>query len=99
MSETALRPYFAALESTPVLRWQGRVTEIVGHVVRSTGPPCSLGECCEVHDASGRVYSSEVVGFRGTTVLSMPLEKPSGVRYGDVIVATGSRPSLRVSEE
>ncbi len=99
MSETALRPYFAALESTPTLHWEGRVTQIVGHVVQSTGPPCSLGECCEVHDGAGRVYSSEVVGFRGTTVLSMPLEKPSGVRYGDLIVATGSRPFLRVSEE
>jgi flagellum-specific ATP synthase len=40
-----------------------------------------------------------VVGFRGTTVLTMPLEKPSGVRYGDPIVALGVRPSLAVGEE
>ena len=63
------------------------MTQVVGNLVESAGPPCSLGECCEIRDAAGHIYAGEVVGFRGTTVLSMPLEKPSGVRYGDAIVA------------
>ncbi len=99
MNEAALLPYFAALESAPMVRWQGRVTQIVGNVLESSGPPCSLGECCQIQDGSGHFYSGEIVGFRGTTVLTMPLEKPSGVRYGDSIVALGSRPSLPVGEE
>ncbi len=36
------------------------------------------------------------MGFRGRTVLSMPLERPSGIRYGDRIVTRGTRPALRV---
>ncbi len=99
MSTSLLLPYFSALEAVPAVRWQGRVTQIVGNVLESDGPPCSLGECCEIQDACGHVYSGEVVGFRGTTVLTMPLEKPSGVRYGDSIVALGSRPALAVSQE
>jgi len=94
-----LVPYFSALQAAPAVRWQGRVTQIVGNLLESCGPPCSLGECCEIQDANGNIYPGEVVGFRGTTVLTMPLEKPSGVRYGDRIVALGSRPSLPVSEE
>jgi len=99
MSASALLPYFAALESAPALRWQGRVSQIVGNIVESMGPPCSLGEGCEIEDAAGSIYAGEVVGFRGTTVLTMPLERPSGLRYGDRIVALGSRPALPVSEE
>jgi len=99
MRDAVLLPYFAALQSAPAVRWHGRVTQIVGNVLESAGPPCSLGECCQIEDAAGHVYSGEVVGFRGTTVLTMPLEKPSGVRYGDSVIALGSRPSLPVGEE
>ena len=99
MTATTLLPYFHTLESQPAVRWRGRVTQVVGSLLESAGPPCSLGECCEVRDSAGHVYPGEVVGFRGTTVLTMPLEKPSGVRYGDVVVALGARPSLAVSEE
>ncbi len=99
MSDSVLLPYFAALESGSAVRWQGRVTQTVGNVLESAGPPCSLGECCQIEDAAGHVYSGEVVGFRGTTVLTLPLEKPSGVRYGDSVIALGSRPSLPVGEE
>ena len=99
MNATILVPYFNALDSHPPVRWQGTVTQVVGNLVESNGPPCSLGECCEIRDSSGHAYSGEVVGFRDTTVLTMPLEKPSGVRFGDAIVALGARPSLAVGEE
>jgi flagellum-specific ATP synthase len=46
----------------------------------------------------GRLYPGEVIGFRGTTVLTMPLEKPSGVRYGDPIFTSGERPSIAVGQ-
>jgi flagellum-specific ATP synthase len=99
MSAAGLLPYFTALESNAAVRWRGRVTQIVGNLLESTGPPCSLGECCDVRDSAGHVYAGEVVGFRGTTVLTMPMEKPSGVRYGDPIVALGVRPAMAVGEE
>jgi len=99
MTGAVLLPYFSVLQAHAPLRWRGRVTQVVGNLVESAGPPCSLGECCELRDAAGHVYAGEVVGFRGTTVLTMPLEKPSGLRYGDTIVALGVRPSLPVGDE
>ena len=59
----------------------------------------SLGERCQIVDQLGRTYSAEVVGFRGATVLSMPLDIPQGIRYGDRISAWGEYPSIRVGPE
>src|SRR5271165_703024 len=99
MTGGTLLPYFSQLEGRSVVSWQGRVTQVVGNLVESSGPPCCLGECCEIRDCRGHVYAGEVVGFRGSTVLTMPLEKPSGIRYGDAIYARGERPSLAVGDD
>jgi len=96
MRPESLAPYFSRLENLPMPRWQGRVTKIIGQLVESQGPFCSLGEVCHITGANGRKWPGEVVGFRGSTVLSMPLDRPEGIRYGDRIAATGSLPTLRV---
>jgi flagellum-specific ATP synthase len=93
-----LAPYFKRLDSCSSLRWQGRVTQLIGQLVESEGPFCSVGELCEVVDTNGTVFPGEIVGFRGTTVLSMPVSRPRGIRYGDRVVAWGARPLLRVGD-
>jgi flagellum-specific ATP synthase len=95
----SLAPYLARLETCSALRWQGRVTQVVGPLVESEGPFCSVGEICHILDAHGRVLAGEIVGFRGSTVLSMPLDQPRGVRYGDRVATWGERATLRVSDE
>jgi flagellum-specific ATP synthase len=94
-----LAPYVKRLEMCSALRWQGRVTQVVGPLVESQGPFCSVGEICHIHDAHGRVLPGEIVGFRGSTVLAMPLELPRGVRHGDRVVTWGEHATLRVSED
>lgn len=94
-----LGPYFRRLEDFSALRWTGRVTKSVGYLVESEGPFCSVGEGCAILTEEGKTFSGEIVGFRGRTVLSMPLERPSGIRYGDRIVSRGTQPSLRVGPE
>jgi flagellum-specific ATP synthase len=97
-TDDLLAPYFARLESCSGLRWQGRVTQVIGPLVESEGPFCSVGEVCQIADSAGRVLSGEIVGFRGATVLSMPLESPRGVRYGDRVSSWGERPTIRVGD-
>ncbi len=94
-----LAPFFRRLEGLSTARWCGRVTKAVGHIVESQGPFCSLGECCEIVAPDGRTSAGEVVGFRGSTVLSMPLDRLSGIRFGDRILTWGAKPTLRVGEE
>ncbi len=94
-----LSPYRNKVEAYCGLRWQGRVTEVAGPLIRSEGPFCSLGEVCHIVDGSGGQITTEVVGFRGSTVLSMPLGPPLGIRPGNRILACGERPSLAVSDD
>ncbi|HEY0759291.1 MAG TPA: FliI/YscN family ATPase [Acidisarcina sp.] len=92
----ALAPFFQRLARGSTLRWKGRVLQVVGSLIESEGPFCSVGELCEITSSTGRKYHGEVIGFRGSTILSMAVENPRGIRFGDRIVAWGTRPSVRV---
>lgn len=94
-----LASYFDKLEQGSTLRWTGRVLQVTGNLIESEGPFCSVGEACEVQGAGGRSYPGEIVGFRGSTMLSMTLERPQGIRFGDRVVARGAHPSIRVGTE
>ena len=96
MQNEGLQAYFRRLDEFSVLRWTGKVTKAVGGLVESEGPFCSVGEGCAIVTDDGRTYTGEIVGFRGRTVLSMPLQRPSGIRLGDKIVTRGTKPALRV---
>ena len=77
-------------------RWRGQVLEAVGQTIESAGPVCSVGECCEIVDRDGRRHLAEVIGFRGSTVLLMPVNSSDGIRYGDSVEATGNTPEMTV---
>ena len=94
-----LASYFDKLEKAGTLLWTGRVLQVTGNLIESEGPFCSVGEACEVRGAGGRAYPGEIVGFRGSTMLSMTLERPQGIRFGDRVVARGAHPSIRVGSE
>ena len=96
--EASLAPFFARLAERPSWRWQGRVVEANGQTVESAGPSCSVGECCEIIDAEGWTHEAEVIGFRGSHVLAMPVEATRGIRYGDRVRALGVAPRMGVGE-
>lgn len=93
-----LATYFSRLRQRSTWRWQGRVLEAVGQTIESSGPLCSVGECCEILDGNGRPHLAEVIGFRGSNVLSMPLVSTEGIRFGDKVSALGSQPYIEVGE-
>ncbi|HUX44024.1 MAG TPA: FliI/YscN family ATPase [Terracidiphilus sp.] len=91
-----LERYLSRLHRAQPWRWSGQVIESVGQTIESAGPLASVGECCEIVDQSGEVHSAEVIGFRGTNVLSMPVEGTEGIRFGDTVAALGVHPELEV---
>ncbi len=95
-TEPKLTPYLLQLKQRPAWRWGGRVVEANGQTVESEGPLCSVGECCEIADSTGRRHRAEVIGFRGHNVVTMPLEATQGIRYGDDVLALGMTPSIAV---
>ncbi len=93
-----LGAYTNTLAQIPTWRWSGKVIKSVGQIVESDGPPCSVGEVCAILGGDGQSVEGQVVGFRGSTVLSMPLRAPRGIRFGDRIVTWGCKPAIRVGE-
>lgn len=91
-----LGAYFSRLKQRPSWRWRGRVVEALGQTIESSGPLCSIGECCEIVDGAGQRHLVEVIGFRGNNVLSMPVETSERIRYGDVVEALGTMPQIDV---
>ena len=99
MQEANLHAYFGALATRPAWRWTGRVVQANGQTVESEGPLCSVGESCEVIGTNGLRQPSEVIGFRGAHVVSMPLDATQGIQYGDGVRALGASPTIAVGEQ
>jgi flagellum-specific ATP synthase len=91
-----LARYFARLERGQPWRWRGQVLESVGQTIESAGPLASVGECCAIEDQFGNLHLAEVIGFRGSNVLSMPVETTEGIRFGDQVSAMGINPEIEV---
>src|SRR5580692_9509787 len=96
LDQRLLDRYFALLKRGQPWRWRGQVLESVGQTIESSGPLASVGECCEIQDQFGRPHLAEVIGFRGSNVLSMPVETTEGIRFGDPVAALGIHPEIEV---
>lgn len=82
-----------AIQNAPQYRLFGRVEQVVGLVVESSGPVASIGHLCFVSTRDGegnlKEIPVEVVGFRGSRTLLMPLGDLDGIRAGDLVHGTG----------
>ena len=94
-----LEPYFRHLQSVAPMRLYGEVVEANGNYVQSVGPPCAVGDCCEILTHEGVRHSAEVIGFRGHNVLAMPLSTGAGIRFGDKVFSTGKRAHMPVGPD
>jgi flagellum-specific ATP synthase len=99
MNRSPLAPYRQYLETGSTLRWRGRINQVVGNLIESEGPFCSVGESCEIAGTGGRTFTGEIIGFRDNTMLSMAADHPQGIRFGDRITTWGARPSVRVGPD
>jgi type III secretion protein N (ATPase) len=89
-----------AIEHASPLRMTGRVTEVVGLVVRATVPGARIGELVTL-DAMQEEEphrQAEVVGFRGEEAVLMPLGSLAGIGPDAVANPTGHRLSVRVGD-
>jgi flagellum-specific ATP synthase len=82
-----LSPYRAALNGIEPMLHVGEVVEMAGLLIESAGPSAAIGDFCEIAVSGGRSVRSQVIGFRGGRVLSMPLEETGGIELGNRVVA------------
>jgi len=90
-----LRQYIEAVDWISPVEVRGRVTELVGLLIRAGVPGARVGEICLIRSPhQNRALRAEVVGFRGSEVILMPLGEISDVAMGAEVISTGQ--SLRV---
>jgi len=91
--------YKNALASGDLIKYTGRVSQVVGLTIESYGPAVNLGELCNIYPSKGDIpIKAEVVGFKDNIVCLMPLGNMNGVGPGSRIEATGENLTVRVSE-
>ncbi len=99
-SHSSFADYVTRLRHVDLLKVNGSVKQVIGLVIESAGPNCSLGDLCMIKSRDGQdLCQSEVVGFRDNRVLSMILGDAARVGPGSEIVATDRALSTNVGEE
>ena len=75
-----LGAYIKEIEKLPVVRKEGRVMQVIGHMVEATNPGSSVGGMCQIYNpATESSVVAEVVGFRKDRMLVMPLHNAHGI--------------------
>ena len=74
----------------------GKVSEVIGLIIQVEGLECFVGEVCEIIiKFSKKKVLAEVVGFKGKSLLLMPLDDIQGIGPGCIVRPT--RTSLKVN--
>lgn len=94
-----LKNYIEAVDWISPFEVRGRVTELVGLLIRANVPGARVGEVCLIQSPhQTRGLKAEVVGFRGSEVVLMPLGDIGDVAMGAEVVSTGKALRVRVGE-
>jgi flagellum-specific ATP synthase len=91
---------FDAVVRTDLHARHGRVSNLIGLIIEATGVEAEVGELCHVQ--TGRHSApvpAEVVGFRDSRTLLMPLGEMHGIGPGNAVTASGSQLRVAVGEE
>lgn len=86
-----------AVAEADILPQCGRVAQVVGVTIESEGPGVNIGQLCDVFPADGgEPVLAEVVGFRDSRAILMPLGQMDNVGPGCEVRATGAALAARV---
>ncbi len=81
-----MQQVLSSLNQLNPLRVRGKVTKIIGLVIEGYCPQATIGSICEVMPlCGGSSIWAEVVGFRETVALLMPLGEIHGLGIGSLI--------------
>jgi ATP synthase in type III secretion protein N len=88
---TALNPLRAALREVSTVEERGRVTEVLGTLVKAVGVQATVGELCELRTRPNSSLRAEVIGFRGGTAILTPFGDIAGLSSEAEVITTRRR--------
>ena len=88
------------IDKADLIHTSGKVTRVTGLIVESTSPGLSLGQMCSIYPGNGKKPSmAEVVGFRDSKALLIPLGDIRGVAPGSVVEPCDRPLAIRVGKQ
>lgn len=79
-----------ALEDTPTLRIKGRVTQVIGTIIKAVVPTVKVGEVCLLRNPDEDFeMKAEVVGFVKDAALLTPIGDMYGISGATEVIPTG----------
>jgi len=89
-STSVLRAAEAAIDGADLVQRRGRVRDVIGLIIEASGLEAEVGEVCLIETGRDRPpVPAEVVGFRDSRTLLMPLGEMSGIGPGKPVSAEG----------
>jgi len=86
-NDDRLKKLMGGLEDLQIATVSGRITEVVGMLIKAVVPNVKIGEVCLVKRA-GEPLRTEVVGFTQEEVLLSPLGEMSGIGPSSEVIPT-----------
>ena len=79
-----------ALDATPTLHIRGRVTQVIGTIIKAVVPTVKVGELCLLRNAGEDFeMKAEVVGFVKDAALLTPIGEMYGISAATEVIPTG----------
>lgn len=80
--------YITAVDQVETMKLSGKIAEIIGLVIEAHGPNVNLGELCFIRPRNKNILiPAEVVGFRKSRVLLMPVGEMEGIGPGCEVIS------------
>jgi flagellum-specific ATP synthase len=94
-----LKSVVQKIDNLDTLKQTGIIQKVIGLTIESHGPKVDIGEVCYIISPfRHEPLEAEVVGFKGKTVLLMPLGDMHGIGLDSEVIATGRKLSVAVGE-
>lgn len=93
-----MKELFQQIDKIDSFKRYGRIKNVVGLMIESTGPKVSIGDICKIH-MDQREVLAEVVGFRGNNVLLMPYTNIKDISPGSLVESTNEPLKVKVGND
>lgn len=95
-----LDKYKNAIKDANLIKYSGKVSQVIGLTIESIGPSVKLGELCHIYPLKSDIpIKAEVVGFKEEKILLMPLGEMDGIGPGSKVLAMNETLTVNVGEE
>ncbi|GAC1322161.1 MAG: flagellar protein export ATPase FliI [Thermoleophilaceae bacterium] len=99
MNGPNLDAYLEAVRRSDLYERHGRVSNLIGLIIEATGVEAEIGELCHVETGrNSESVPAEVVGFRDSRTLLMPLGEMHGIGPGRTVTASGEQLGIEISD-